>query len=237
MADLLWPGRCASCRTPLSHASDRGLLRVLCPLCADAVLEVEPPACSRCGLPFAGAGADHLCAACLADPPEFVRARARFLWGGPLADAVVRFKYRDCPHLAGPLGALLEPLAFAAAKPDLVVPVPLHPRRLRSRGYNQSALLARRVAKVAHAPLVTSLMARVLDTPRQAGLSRKDRMWNLTDAFAVPGARRWQGARVLLVDDVVTTTATIRVCSAALLAAGIGEVEVVSLVRAAGRAG
>jgi ComF family protein len=233
VADLLWPGRCASCRALLARTAGGGLLRVLCPLCADAAVEVEPPACARCGLPFPGAGEDHLCAACLADPPGFARARARYVWGGPLADAVVRFKYRDCPHLAGPLGALLDPLVLGAAMPDLIVPVPLHPRRLRSRGYNQSALLARRVSLATGAPLVTKLLERTVETHSQAGLSRRERMRNLEGAFAVRAAGRWQGARALLVDDVVTTTATIRVCSAALAKAGIGEVEVISLARVA----
>lgn len=158
---------------------------------------------------------------------------AAFLYGGPLADAIARFKYGGRAELAGVLGALLAEAALPlAGHVDCAVPLPLHPSRLRERGFNQSALLARPVARALGVPLEVDWMRRIRPTVDQAGLARADREGNVRGAFA---AEPLEGSpRVLLIDDVRTTGATLASASHALLAAGASEVRTLVLARAEG---
>jgi ComF family protein len=233
LADLVWPRRCAACDRRLPVGAVDPAARAFCSVCADSLLHVGSPRCPICGLTHGAGLVDHRCAACLADPPAFETARAPYLYGygGALADAISRLKYTGSTWLADPLGALLAS-AEPAARPDLVVPVPLHRRRLVERGYNQSALLAARLARRLGAPLEANAIQRIADTPPQARQARHERLAALRGAFAPRSGRRLTGERVLLVDDVVTTTATVRAATRALLRAGAGTVEVVSLARA-----
>ncbi len=156
------------------------------------------------------------------------------LYGGAVADALQRFKYGDRPDLARPLGALLRrtlgeanqtaPGATPRLAGDLVVPVPLHPRRLAERGYNQAALLARQVRGELGAGLATTVLLRQLDTPPQAKLGRAARTRNLQGAFRVVHPERLERRRVILVDDVATTGATLAACTEALVGAGVASV-------------
>ncbi|MBW2277044.1 MAG: ComF family protein [Deltaproteobacteria bacterium] len=148
-----------------------------------------------------------------------------------MADAISRLKYSAATWVAKPLGNVLANVAIAAL-PDVVLPVPLHPRRVVERGFNQSALLAAGVARRYALPLDTSTLRRVRDTAPQARQARTERLSALRGAFAVSRPDRIESARVLLIDDVVTTTATTRAASAALLRAGAAAVNVVSLARA-----
>lgn len=189
------------------------------------------PRCPRCASAFESGGADHTCGSCLADPPPFGSVRAPYLYGGALADAISRFKYSSATWLAGPLAGLMNEVEITDAA-ELVLPVPLHPTRLVARGFNQSALLAAALARRLGLPLDTSAMARIADTPPQARQGRAERLGALRGAFAVRRTERVRDRRVLLVDDVVTTTATVRAASRALLAAGAAAVDVVALARA-----
>jgi ComF family protein len=231
LADLVWPRRCAACDRRLPAGVVDPAARAFCSTCADSLLPVSSPRCPSCGLTHGAGLVDHCCTACLADPPAFETARAPYLYGGALADAISRLKYTGATWLADPLGALLAS-AEPAARPDLVVPVPLHRRRLVERGFNQSALLAARLARRLGAPLEANAIQRVADTPPQARHARHERLAALRGAFAPRSGRRLDGERVLLVDDVVTTTATVRAATRALLKAGAGAVEVASLARA-----
>jgi ComF family protein len=204
LLQLLAPERCAACE---------GLLD-----------ESEPAFCSACAPllePIAvEAGA----------PP--IGAPAAFLYGGPMADAIQRLKYAGRSELARPLGALLADYAIAfGGCVDRVVAVPLHPSRLRERGFNQSALLARPVANALGVPLDPHWLARVRPTRDQAGLAREERSHNLRGAFVARGAR---AQRVLLVDDVRTTGATLAEAAEALLRAGCAHVHTLALARASG---
>lgn len=231
LADLVWPRRCTACDRRLPAGLDDAASRAFCTTCADSLLPVCSPRCPTCGLTHGAGLVDHRCATCLADPPAFETARAPYLYGGALADAISRLKYTGATWLADPLSVLLETVE-PAATPDLVVPVPLHPRRLVERGFNQSALLAARLARRLGAPLHASVIQRTKDTPPQARHARHERLTALQGAFAPRPNHQLDGERVLLVDDVVTTTATVRAAARALLRAGARAVEVVSLTRA-----
>jgi ComF family protein len=156
----------------------------------------------------------------------------RLSYAGALAEAIRRFKYGDRPDLGGPLGALLAADAAGLEPVDVVVPVPLHPRRLSERGYNQSTLLARPVARSLRAPLRAGALRRIVDTAAQARLGAAERRGNVMRAFAVPDPATVCGRRVLLVDDVATTGSTLGACATALVSAGSADVRALVLARA-----
>jgi ComF family protein len=197
---------------------------------------LAPGRCPGCDGRSAGSA---FCVACapLLEPIERASAgtpgAAGFVYAGPLADAIVRLKYAGRTDLAPSLGTLLTEAALVhAGLVDRVVPVPLHPARLRARGFNQSALLAVPLAHALAVPLDVSSLARVRQTRDQAGLSRQERSHNLDGAF---GARGAGGSyRVLLIDDVRTTGATLAAAAGALTAAGCVEVIAFARARAPG---
>jgi ComF family protein len=234
LSDLLWPPRCAACLTRLPPQSQDEISSAFCELCGETVVFAESPLCPRCGLPYEGQGTDHLCSSCLASPPQFERARSAVLYGGAAAEALIRFKYGSNPAIAKPLGNMLVPVAKGSGPSDAIVPVPLHPRRLRARGFNQSALLAGYVAAALRVDFRPGFLNRVRDTANQAGLSRAERLANIKGAFEAANRTRIKGKRILLVDDVVTTTATVREASSTLIEAGAESVEVICLARAPG---
>lgn len=193
---------------------------------------VAPRVCPACDGALA-AGQMGFCGACapLLDPGERAgRAVAAYVYGGPMADAILALKYGGRTEHATVLGRLLAERAVElAGSVDAVVPVPLHPARLRERGFNQSALLARPVARALAVPLVTSDLRRVRDTPPQASLAARARATNVRGAFLALHA---PASRVLLVDDVRTTGATLAECAEALVTAGVDEVITLVLARA-----
>jgi ComF family protein len=205
LGDLLSPPRCAACSAALGGPA------VFCAPCAASVerFEVGPDA----GAPL--------------DAVAFGR------YGGALARSIHRFKYEKSPYLARPLGALLRDVCRRTrVRADVVVPVPLHRRRLVERGYNQSALLAHHVARELGAPLVTRALERVVDTAPQVDLGRDARQSNVQRAFHTRCPPLVQDRIVALVDDVSTTGATMAACRNALINAGALEVTCVILARA-----
>lgn len=206
LLDLTSERRCGACDALLQGRA------LLCPPCADTVVR-EP----LCGWPQRGSSdAAYAC------------------YGGAMADTIRRFKYQRRPDLGEPLGQLLVQLVTAAATGDrwqLLMPVPLHPRRLADRGYNQAVLLARPLARRLGLRLAPDLLVRCVDTPPQAGLSGQARRVNLEEAFAVRRSRRVAGRAVLLVDDVTTTGATLAACRRSLLAVGAVRIDAVVLAR------
>jgi ComF family protein len=152
-----------------------------------------------------------------------------------VAVALRRFKYEDRPDLAAALGSLAQRALREqrpGAKFDLVVPVPLHPRRLVERGYNQAALLAHHVADVVSAPIEARALVRRKNTPQQARLDREARLRNVGGAFTVRDSLIVRGRAVLLVDDVATSGATLAACTTPLLQAGAARVDAVVIARA-----
>jgi ComF family protein len=178
-----------------------------------------------------------LCGGCRRKPFPFVRAWAAFAYGGSLTQAIVRFKHGGSRHLARPLGLFLEPVIEHAVRAgaDVVCPVPLHPRRLRQRGYNQVLELLRsarpRLGKNG-ADLLPDAMARIVDTPSLGHHSPAHRRDLVAKAFAVVRPKRIVGKNALLVDDVMTTGATLAEGARTLLSAGARSVTVAVLARA-----
>ena len=220
--DLIFPPRCAACDA-LGESP-------FCGLCAETLVPL-PAGCPVCGVPqdetLLPALRPRRCPNCRAQPPRFSFATAPYLHGGALADAIHRLKYERREELAGPLGVLFE--ACAVPKSDVVVPIPLHPRRLRQRGYDQARLLAAAAAKRFGLPMAP-LLRRVRETGQQVGRDRSARERSVRGAFSSAG--RVLGLRICLVDDVLTTGATASAAAAALLDAGAARVEVRTLARA-----
>jgi ComF family protein len=229
--DLLFPPSCAACSDRLQDRDPAPF----CATCAQSVDSIQVPYCTSCGEPFDAEGPCHPCARCLRHPPSFARARAPFVYGGALLEAIHRYKYRRAWDLGRSLGELLAcSLDRTDLQPaNLVLPVPLHPRRLQERGFDQAVPLARAVSRRLGAPMLPRALRRIRHTPAQTRLSGRARWENVAGAFAVPRPPQVASARILLIDDVLTTGATARACSRALLAAGASHVEVLTLARTA----
>lgn len=230
LLDLLYPPTCMAC--PRATAAPHGL----CAACWGRMGFIMAPLCARLGVPFAvDLGPDLLSPEAIADPPAYRRARAvaRFA-DGPVQVLVHRLKYGDRPDYARVLGRwMAEAGATLLAEADLVVPVPLHRHRLWRRRFNQAAELARAVARAHGTPLDLDGLARVKPTRSQVGLTRTERAENIQGAFRVtPDAKgRFRDRRVLLVDDVLTTGATVNAASRALLRDGAATVDVLVFAR------
>ena len=234
--DALFPPRCGGCR--------RFSQSLFCERCAPRVLPLSGSGCEVCGRLFdpLALGAP-VCASCRARPPAFQKARAAWVFEGPPRELIHRFKYQRRFALAPRLARALLQTPGARAmlfdwRPQILVPVPLHPSRGRARGFNQSALLARELSNLcglSHA----ELLHRVRPTPPQVGLTNAQRRRNVKDAFAVDAAL-WQscavqadgtGARILLIDDVFTTGSTLAECAATLHRAGAAHIGALTVAR------
>lgn len=228
--DALLPPHCLACDEPVL---DQG---TLCPGCFSGLHGIVAPFCHNCGLPFEheGEAEDGLCPACIARPPAFERARAAFVYNEALARLVLPLKHADRTDLAGPLARhMARAGAELLAEAEVIVPVPLHRGRLFARRYNQSALLAMRLGRMAGQAVLPDALRRVRATPSLRMLGAEARRAAMAGAICVAprAARRLTGQRVLLVDDVLTSGATAGACAEALLQAGAARVEVLAIAR------
>jgi len=229
LLDFFLPRLCVFC----GEVTREEAPAAVCPACEDKVEWVASPLCPRCGRVFpVPEEADHLCGPCQTDPPPFARARAATLYDeeGPSGQAIKRFKYsRRLDMLPVMHHWLKRPLCLELVQEaDLLAPVPLHPSRLRQRGFNQALLLAQAFPGVS---LERELLTRQRHTPPQAGLNPKERRNNVKGAFEVPRPGLVKGKRILLIDDVFTTGATVKECAQVLRRAGAREVDVLTVAR------
>lgn len=226
---LAFPPACAACAALLEQEMP------FCPSCTLATEPVPLPGCGRCAEPVERPGS---CPRCLRAPPPFRAAHAAFVHTGPLARAIHRYKYEGHSELALPLGRALASASSrwlrSIGREPVLVPVPLHHRRLLRRGYDQAALLTRALGRATGLPLRPGLLRRIRATRRQVGLTEAQRIENVHGAFATRGPL--PAGPVVLVDDVFTTGATVRAASAALREAGVRWVYVLTLARAVGEA-
>ncbi len=229
LLDALLPPRCLVCPASVDQPGR------LCPRCWTAVDFITPPGCALCGFPFdVDEGADALCGACIATPPDFDHARSAVRYGGVGRDVVLGLKHGDKTHAALSLAQLLMRVGDTLlADCDAVVPVPLHRFRLFARRYNQSALIGAELARLAGVGFVPDLLRRTRSTPSQAGRTRGQRFENVRGAFAVREKRRAlaDGRHLVLVDDVMTTGATVAACAKTLKRAGAVRVDVLTFAR------
>lgn len=227
--DAVLPPRCLSCGIVVEDAG------TLCGACWKGLTFLAPPCCACCGFPFPYAAPEGtLCVACSRARPAFDRARAVFRYDDASRPLVLGFKHADETHAAPYYGRWLTRAGAALiADADLIAPVPLHRWRLLARRYNQSALLATAVAGPVEARLAVDLLVRRRYTPTQGRLSRLGRRRNVRGAFALHP--RWRdelpGKRVLLIDDVLTTGATVEECARVLRRHRAAGVDVLTLAR------
>jgi len=267
LTDAIFPRKCRACGAYWSHglqsssshvdhdtdlrAGDHGLRnifnRVALPfLCSDCLTSFEPvrsPLCERCGVMFKSpVGEDHLCSDCLRQPDSFRRARAAGVYSGALMELVHHLKYRACFVLIDPLGQLLQEtfqLHWLSGEIDMVLPIPLHARRWRQRGFNQAQMLVDAWAKAERRsardryrfPKARDIFVRSRPTAPQTGLGRPERRRNIRGAFRVVDRAAVKGRSILLVDDVYTTGATAAEAARELKENGAEAVDVLTIAR------
>lgn len=227
--NLVFPPQCLSCDALVTEHG------TLCLECWHQTRFITDPYCAACGLPFDYAlGKDALCGECMRERPDYGRARSVFRYDEHSRHLVTRLKYSDQTQLAGIYGAWLERFGRELiAVSDVIIPVPLHYWRFVGRRYNQSALLAKALQKHCKLPVLLDGLKRTRATTPQPGLTRKQRIDNVRGAFAVPEKHHatLKGKNILLIDDVMTTSATVSACTKALLKAGATQVNVLTLAR------
>ncbi len=227
--DVVLPPLCPSCRGLVGD--DGGL----CAACWSRLSFIARPYCERLGTPFGyDPGPGVLSSEAVAEPPAFARARAAVRYDDIAAALVHALKYGDRLDLAPAMGRWMAQAGRELIDgADALVPVPLHWRRLWARRFNQAAALGREVAKASGVPVVDNALRRLRATPQQVGLNRGDRAGNVQGAFAVPDERApaVAGKRLVLVDDVLTSGATVGACTRALLRAGAAQVDVLVFAR------
>lgn len=221
---LLLPNTCYSCKCDLHWRSKEPL----CPQCAASVKTVGPLYCLRCGKPLPDGGAH--CYQCRGSKARLFKCkiiRSAVVFGPHVRGLVHAFKYADQPHLAGYLAEWMQKewkKYVDLAEAELFVPVPLHRKKYKQRGYNQSELLARELARLQEKPLDTQSLIRTRNTPSQTNFGREGRLTNMSGAFTCVNPAAVKGKVILLIDDVATTGATLEGCAEALKAAGAKKV-------------
>lgn len=248
LADVVFPRTCVHCRGLVEAATREAEamssdhpdiipgagFRHLCAKCVAGVQWVQPPHCTTCGHPFHGLMSENRqCVKCEGLEPAFREGRTAVLFRGPVRSLVIELKYHRGLHVLEDIEEIFRRSehVLEAVRGGVLVPVPLHPRKARERGYNQAVLLAGCLARAAGgATRVASLLVRKVDTRTQTAFDRRTRRENLKNAFALaPGASLTADEHYLLIDDVFTTGSTLNSCARTLRRAGAVNLDVVTL--------
>jgi len=228
--DIIYPRNCIGCGV----ASPEPFLHICWDCWSDAP-RVEPPFCDLCGDPVAGAvDHDFICYSCSAEKPAFDGARSAARYDGVVGEALRQLKYEKALWLAPDMARLLHRCLLAeypARMFDFIVPVPLHHVRRRARGFNQSAVLAYELGRRMKCRSISGMLRRIRPTTTQTNLTAPQRLSNVQNAFQSRSERWLAGRRVLLVDDVMTTGATVNACAKALKKGGATSVHVLTVAR------
>jgi ComF family protein len=227
LTNYLLPSACLLC----GNRCPRGRHIDLCPDCTGD-LDVIDRACRRCGAPMsAGVANDGVCGRCQRHPPAFDRCFAPYAYDGNIGHLITRLKYGHKLACARLLGAMLADRIPTGNRdlPRILIPVPLHPARMRERGFNQAVEIARAVSRRTGIPLDADLVRRTRATPSQVELPRRERLKNVRGAFAVSRAAGWR--HVAILDDVVTTGSTASEIARTLKASGVKQVSVWAVAR------
>jgi len=230
--DIVFPTSCAFCNASV-QGSD---IPFICASCWADFSLLSGPVCPRCGKPFDSPDAlqyspEHACRDCRTNSPHFDQVLSVGHFEGALREAIHQFKYRPCRSLGRPLGTWMAG-NVRLLEIDLIIPVPLHVKRLRQRGFNQALLLAQFLCEVHGVPLSYDELLRVKPTKPQVELSGEERKTNVANAFAIRNKGCMAGKRVMLVDDVFTTGATLNECASVLKGDGAVRVVAITLARA-----
>jgi len=229
---LFFPSFCQICGKFLEAPEEK----IVCRKCWEQVLPPPPGHCFQCGRFYELAEISFLCLDCLRQPPWLTIHRSGFPYQGVLKEIILLLKFKEYSCLARPL----IDLAFRYFRDDhalwegvdLLVPVPLHSRREKERGYNQARLLAQALAEKVNLPWEAKVLKRIINSPPQTSLKGKDRRKNVRNVFQVKKGQAIVGRIICLVDDVYTTGATLNECARVLLNAGAKEVRAVTLAQA-----
>ena len=228
--DILFPRGCAICDEPAGPE-----FRYVCWNCVSKLRLISGPCCAICVMPVEGEAKNGFtCPACVRSKPSFDLARSAVRYNEPVQKLVLDFKYHRATWLAQDLSSLMiacfqtRLFGFDA---DKLVCVPLHPVKDRSRSYNQSQLLARRISAALRKPLMDNALVRTAQTRSQTRLTAADRKANVKGVFAARPGNRFKGLNVLLIDDVMTTGATLNECAHTIKEAGARSVVALTLAR------
>lgn len=227
---LCFPPVCLACKKALPGIQDF----LFCKDCAEKIEPVTEPLCNCCGRPFPhAAGGNHLCSYCLTHTRHFNRARALVHYQDPIRQAIHSLKYggKTVPLATFYQLFATHPIFQQQEIPDLILPVPLHAKRLKERGFNQALFLAQAFFPQYKKRIYPDLLRRTRETTPQTGLAGADRRRNVRKAFLVRDPEKVKDKTVLLVDDVFTTGTTVNECAQTLKRAGCGEVQVLTLAR------
>ena len=221
LLDMIFPKGiyCIACGTPLKGGDPDSL----CEDCRKALLVQRPSVCRRCGR-FARRPAQDFCEHCAGREPVYDRGVAAVEYKGPVRSILYGIKYDGKGYLAENMAAILLPLLPAPAWYDVIVPVPMHPGKRSERGYCQTTLLARHLARETGKPLITDGLIRIRKTRPMSELPHEQRAVNIRGAFQVPDPEVFAGKRILLVDDLLTTGSTADECARVLKEAGARSV-------------
>jgi len=232
LLNLLFPKECAACGVSLAFDNPD----YLCSACLGGLVRIAPPFCSVCGRPICGAVRPPVvCRRCRAEAPSYDRARAAFVFQGPAHTFVLKYKYGSCPYLASPAVRWMKAAgdgALSWGDYDRLVAVPLHHRKARERGFNQSFLLAGGLSRLCGVTLDRRHLRRRRYTETQTRLDLAARGRNIRGAFRVSEPGYFRGRSILLVDDVLTTGFTVNECARVLKDDGAKRVDVLTLARA-----
>ena len=205
----------------------------VCTDCSNSIRYIQQPYCTKCGQPFTThSGISHVCYDCIKGKNKFTLSRAVFEYNGAIVKLIHRFKFGDRVNLSSFFSEELRKLYdahFAAKDITAILPVPLSTHRLKHRSYNQTQLLAEALSRKLSIPVFPQVLEKIKETLPQSRLSAKKRRENVKDAYAVADRASLKGKRVLLIDDVITTGATVNACTKALLHAGIEQVYVTAI--------
>jgi len=231
ISDVIYPARCVGCSDTLHHEKEK----YFCGPCHEQIKYLNKSMCPVCGIAFLNSPAEsHLCGKCLEKSPYFTVARAVAAYENVILETIHRFKYGRDLSVGSILASFMADFQF----PDfdyrnysLIVPVPLHVKKMRERGFNQSVILAQALNKKWRLPLNYFLLKRSKFTLTQTGLDKKEREKNIKGAFEVTSAKEIKDKNIILIDDVYTTGATLNECAKTLRKAGAKDVAVLTLAR------
>jgi ComF family protein len=231
VSDIIFPPQCLACAEIINQPAKQ----VFCSTCQEKIVFITDNFCPICGVPFLVCPAGtHICGNCLVNKPYYTRARAVAGFETVIMDAIHKFKYGRNVSTGNSLGLFMANFSFPDfnfSEYSLLIPVPLHIKRLRDRGFNQSLLLAKEMGEKYNLPVKFSLLKRSKFTLTQTGLNKAEREKNIKGAFVVAKKEKVTGKNIILIDDVYTTGATVNECARVLLKAGAQKVSVLTLSR------